>query len=331
MNHQRLVLMESLKTIYDRNPQNSIPETVIKTVKNRLLHNTWNTVFYNDGTVKAFPDAKFGNAVYGQRSKIRALAYQAKLSPMLNIDSLSLLSNSVLFTGTTKYQKNSAKSTREALERVKKQWPKFIRKAKKLGVIAEIHAFECHRDGGCHVHAVLVFDHSLKFFRDRKGKARHATLNDKLNALWEVGEITDVQGIMSEKAAGYVLKELSKSYSCEKAIKRIENGEPLKKNDANRIWLTWLVDQTGCRTLGHSENLAITDEEIDEAKEAEASRLDSNRTNSTEVPPEIIGMLTFAPFQVVRLKWWRPFTGKIDPESEMYCKLWELCPREKIA
>lgn len=165
--------------------------------------------FYNDGTVKAFPDAKFGNAVYGQRSKIRALAYQAKLSPMLNIDSLSLLSNSVLFTGTTKYLKNSTKSTREALERVKKQWPKFIRKAKKLGVIAEIHAFECHRDGGCHVHAVLVFDHSLKFFRDRKGKARHATLNDKLNALWEVGEITDVQGIMSEKAAGYVLKELS--------------------------------------------------------------------------------------------------------------------------
>lgn len=323
--------MESLITNYDTFPENSIPETVIKTVKNRLLHNTWNTVFFDNGTVKAFPDAKFGNAVYGHRSKIRAMAYQAKLAPMLQIDAPALLSNSIFFTGTTKYLKNSTKGTREALERVKKQWPKFIRKARKLGVKAEIHAFECHRDGGCHVHAVLVFDHSLKFFRDHKGKARHAVLNDKLRELWEIGEVVDVQGLMSEKAAGYVLKELAKSYACEKAIKRLEDGEQLKKNDANRIWLTWLVDQTGCRTLGHSENLSISDEEIEEVKEAEASRLDSNRTNSTDPEPEILGILTFTPQQVRRWKWWKPYTGKVDPDSEMYRQLWELCPQKKSA
>lgn len=322
--------MESLITNYDTFPENSIPETVIKTVKNRLLHNTWNTVFFDDGTVKAFPDAKFGNAVYGHRSKIRAMAYQAKLAPMLKIDSVKMISNALFATLTMAYLKNSPKSTREAVKAVKKQFPKFIRSLRKVGLVAHLEGFECHRHGGFHVHVVLVLDHSVKFFRDRKGKARHATLNDLVRDAWAIGN-ADVQGVMSETAAGYVLKELAKSYSCEKAIKRLENGERLKKNDANRIWLAWVVDQTGCRTLGHSENLSISEEEIEEVKEAEASRLDSNRTNSTDPEPEILGILTFTPQQVRRWKWWKPYTGKVDPESEMYRQLWELCPRVKSA
>ena len=129
-----------------------------------------------------------------------------------------------------------------------------------------------------------------------------------------------------ETAAGYVLKELAKSYSCEKAIKRVESGEALKKNDANRIWLAWVVDQTGCRTFGHSENLSISEEDIEEVKEAEASRLDSNKTNSTDSPPELIATLEFSPFQVHHLDWFSPWTGKVDRDSRMYRELWALCP-----
>jgi len=329
MNHQRLILMESLKTIYDRNPQNSIPETVTKTVKNRLKRNSFKIIYFADDTIKAVPQAKFGNTAYAHRQKGRALAYQAKLAPLMEIHPEAMTSNTLLFTGTTEYQKNSPRSTREALERVKKQWPKFARALKKQGLTAQIHGFECHKAGGFHVHAVLVFDRPLKFFRDRKGKARHA-MNEAIKNLWAIGK-TDLQGVLDPKASGYVLKELSKSSSCEPSLKRIEAGETLKKNDANRVWLAWLVEETGCRTFGHSENLAITDEEIDEAKEAEASRLDSNRTNSTEEKPEIVAILDFSAAQVFRLKWFRPFSGKVDPESEMYRELSAIKPASRIA
>ena len=308
----------------------NLPETIIKSVKNRISHNTFHALYFSDGSTKLVPDAKFGNAVYGARQKVRAMAYQAKLSPMLKIDSGSFTSNAIFATLTVAYEKNNPKSTREAVKAVKKQFPKFIRSLRKGGLIAHLEGFECHRHGGFHAHVVLVLDHSLRFFRDRKGKARHGALNTLIREAWAIGN-ADVQGVMSEAAAGYVLKELAKSYSCEKALKRVEAGEALEKNDANRIWLTWVVDKTGCRTFGHSENLAISEEDLEAAKEAIASRLDSKKTNSTDLPPTLIATLEFSPFQVHKLDWFIPWTGKVDPGSRMYRELWALCPATPTA
>ena len=317
--------MESLITNYDRNPENSIPKSITSHVKNRLLHNSFHALYFSDGSSKIVPDAKFGNAVYGARQRVRALAYQSKLLPFLKIDAPAFVSNAAFATLTVNYSKNDSRSTRDAVQAVKKQFPKFIRSLKKAGLVAHLEGFECHQHGGFHAHVVLTFDHSLKFFRDRKGKARHGSLNTLIREAWAIGN-TDVQGVMSESAAGYVLKELAKAYSCEKALQRVETGEALKKNDANRIWLTWVVDQTGCRTFGHSENLSISDEDLEEVKDAEAARLDSNKTNSTDSPPTLIATLEFSPFQVHHLDWFIPWTGKVDPGSRMYRELWALCP-----
>lgn len=309
----------------------SLPPQVIKTVKNRLSHNAFRTFYYDDGSVKNVPMAKFGNLVYSYRQKIKALAYQAKLSPMLKIDVSQLKSTGIFLTAGTEYEKDNTTSTKNAHAKVKKQFPKLIRKLKKHGLIAHLEGFECHQHGGFHVHAVIVFDHSLKFFKDKKGVARHGTLKNLIKEYWEIGNV-DVKGVMSESASGYVLKELSKSGSCEKAIQRYEKGEPLLKNDANRIWLTWLVEQTKCRTFGHSENLSISEDDLELAKSAEADRLDSIKTNSTDekpTSPKIIASLAFHALQIHRLRWFIPWTGKVDPNSEMYRELWALCPADK--
>ena len=249
----------------------SPPPQVIKTVKNRLSHNAFRTFYYDDGSIKNVPMAKLGNLVYSYRQKIKAIAYQAKLSPMLKINVSQLVSNAIFLTAGVEYEKDNTKSTKTAHDLVKKQFPKLIRKLKKHGLIAHLEGFECHQHGGFHVHVVVVFDHALKFFKDKKGVARHGTLKTLIKEYWEIGNV-DVKAVMSESASGYVLKELSKSGSCEKALQRCERGEPLLKNDANRIWLTWLVDQTKCRTFGHSENLSISEDDIELAKSAEADR-----------------------------------------------------------
>lgn len=243
-------------------------------------------------------------------------------------------SNSMFATLTTGYTPDSPESTLDAQSLVKKAFPKLERKLRKAGMKDFIACFESHQKGGCHIHLIMIFEQQLHFFRDKTGKLRHGTWRDNLLTLWKnslgVRGNVDLQGMDTSEACGYILKELIKSYSCEKALKRIEKGDPLLKNDSNRIWLTWLVEKTRMRTLQKSKGFTLTDSDIEEAKESEQdSRLDSYQTNSTEETPELIATLEFSAFQVHRLRWFAPWTGKVDPNSEMYRELWALCPVDK--
>ena len=94
----------------------------------------------------------------------------------------------------------------------------------------------------------------------------------------------------------YVSKELGKSQNVEKALKRIENGEPLKKNDTNKIWMMWAVNtlaklqdfktgnKTVIRVIGYSKVYRVTAEEQQAEKERilAGNASINNNTNSTQ-------------------------------------------------
>jgi hypothetical protein len=175
-----------------------------------------------------------------------------------------------------------------------------------------MYVLEAHEKGGAHVHCILEFDRSLPFFShvNQKGdtvlRLSDEVLRKNIKSAWGLGH-TDIQVVSSNRVADYMVKELCKNSSIEKALERIREGRPLK-NDTNRIWgFYFIVLRLKIRAWGRSRNI-------------EPERLDSNMNNSTEKNEEICieqSEVVFLSKKVTRSEWFKPMTGIVERGSVM--------------
>jgi len=288
-----------------------IPDSII----NECLEYLKNNVFFiglnpDDGSLWVCPGARRGNSVYANR---RTEVVSDCLS-QFDFDSKRCL----WLTCTQKINYSSLESMEKSYLDLRDQIPKFTRQVKKLGVVKYMYVIEAHKRGGAHVHLVLQFDRCLPFHADKKDSSilrlSDESLRDSLKSAWPLGHC-DVQVVWSVKIASYLVKEVCKNSSIEKALQRLKAGKPAK-NDANRIWgFYFLVLRIkNMRSWGTSRNV-------------KRGRLDSNMNNSTgeeniaRIEESVVVMLNK---NITKKDWFQPITGVVPPGSVMERELLKI-------
>ncbi len=285
---------------FDNKKEHNIPEKVIQQVKNYIASPVI-AIKNNDGSIIALPARKRGNAFYNLDISAKMAVINRQAVKLLKADIQNLKTNTFFITLTTKYDpQNPEKTTLQALKRVNSRLPKFLRYMRKNYKCSYIWAKESHRDGGFHVHLIIQCKNMYQCFKYTDSDGVESFRSDELRAdirtAWAIGNV-DVQGVMYDSGVfAYVSKELGKSQNVEKALKRIQNGEDLKKNDTNKIWMLWAVNtlaklqefntgkKTTIRIIGYSKVYKVTAEEQQAEKEKilAGSASINNNTKTTQ-------------------------------------------------
>ena len=285
---------------FSEQDNHNIPKKIIEQVKNYIASPVI-AIKNNDGSIITLPARKRGNAFYNLDIAAKMAVINRQAVKLLKADIQNLKTNTFFITLTTKYDPlNPEKTTLQALARVNSRLPKFLRYMRKNYKCSYIWAKESHRDGGCHVHLIIQCKNLYQCFRYIDADGVETFRSDELRAdirtVWAIGNV-DIQGVMHDSGVfAYVSKELGKSQNVEKALKRIENGEPLKKNDTNKIWMMWAVktlaklhefktgNKTVIRVIGYSKVYRVTAEEQQAEKERilAGNASINNNTNSTQ-------------------------------------------------
>ena len=290
----------------------------------KLRRSKWLARLIEDGSISLSPGAVVGNRVYSWRRQGR-------------IDTgLKLLFNgqsSVFITLSHRYIKTESGCI-ASWNYYKKELPKFLRRLRLLGADAYIAVKEAHEDGGCHAHIVARWREELYFYQDLMDKKKRWRLGDEvlraaIKAAWPGGWV-DVQGVGSVVAGAYLTKELGKQSHIENALKRAKKNwwaikewkrfdektrKKLKADDKKRLYAAYFAAITNTRRGIFSKNIPANVEGVEDF------RLDSVMNKSTVAVVEVPFALTLKPF-------FEPYSGAVDPDSELFRVLHKLFHRQ---
>ena len=284
-----------------------------------------NNVFFfgvseDDGSVWVCPGAKKGNGVFANRQTetvedaVRQFDFDGKRCLWL--------------TCTQEIDYTSLETVLQSYIDIKDRIPKFIRLLKKLGMVKYMYVIEAHKRGGAHAHLILEFDRPLPFHNHKKNNGvlllSDESLRENIKSAWALGH-ADIQVVSSNRIAGYMVKELCKNSSVERALERLKDGKPLK-NDTNRVWAFYfmVIRIKGMRSWGTSRNVKRRrlDLDMNISTEGETPCIEQSEKSKEVIEKSIDRpIVLMLGREITKKEWFFPCYGKVRPGSQMEIEL----------
>jgi hypothetical protein len=295
----------------------AVPPDVIDFLSTKLTKAAFLAHLYSDDSITKFPGAVLGNKVYAFRQEERIRAALKFLR--------SGEGSCLWLTLTTPYEKNN-KSRKASWEGCQERLQPFLRTLRNIGMDAYISVKEAHRNGGCHVHAVIRWSEELPYEKSgdkyllcgNRGEEVRAAIKEA----WGIGW-ADVQVVADDRAGEYLVKELGKAGHIEDALRRAkrdwrQDGDArFKDRDCKKLWAIYYAARLKIRRVTTSRNLpSVEVPESDEEPEADLINTMTNTTES-ENKPSLVKVLPI-PWEIKKQAFFEPYTGKVSPESEEY-------------
>jgi hypothetical protein len=278
-----------------------------------------------DGSVFKVPATTRGNQTYAYYQTARVLQIQNSLKNKTKIaDSAT---NALFVTLTQRYNTNSTDEINKTWINTRPALIKFKAGLRKLGMIDYAMTLEAHENGGCHAHMIAIFDKTIKM---------HATKGDKysvndIELLYKIKKawanalgynmdsaFVDILACGDGGLTSYIMKELKKTTSCEKAMQRVEVNND-KPEDRKKILAFYFADRNRMRLLYVSKGLSA-EPEPEEGETPQAEFI----TNVISEPPKgqrvlCTCIITRAELlKMVKYEEISPYTGIVDVKTAEY-------------
>jgi hypothetical protein len=292
---------------------------------------SWLIGVREDGSVFKIPATARGNETYAYYQNARIQQIQESLKNKIRIEGNT--TNALFITLTQKYNKNSIEEINKSWYNTKKALNKFKRKMRTLGMTDYVMTLEAHEAGGCHAHMATVFNRPLKTFIAREEKRRLVDIEllYKIKKAWsnalgyEMDEaFSDIVACSNNNLIGYIVKELKKTSSCEKAIKNIKAGRDTPA-DRKKVMAFYLADKHKMRLLYVSKGISA-DAEPEEGEPPD-SDLITNVISEQAKTPRVLYTINVRRIDLLKLinnTEISPYTGTVDNGTKEYDALMDI-------
>lgn len=290
-------------------------------------------IIKSDEEAVAVMSAIRGNGSYNYKRKKTYEQWDRGLKCLTNVDTERKTTNRFFFTLT--YSTDQENPPQELIGR-------FRRQLKAKGIHNVIITQEANTRGYIHHHGEMITDEPLDYFHQPPTKKtphwtnRSTAGRDIIQKAWREG-YSDCQAIIDPDAATakYVMKELLKQAQCEKAVKKIKDGEEINEHEKKQINTLYWAMKYNRRLVSVSPGITKAGELPNDEGDTLDDDLINTWNNSTKTTTEIITAT------VPRLRLWALFkqhghpppryTGDIITDPKIIAEIRKIAEAERAA
>jgi hypothetical protein len=196
-----------------------------------------------------------------------------------------------------------------------------------MGMIDYVETLEAHENGGCHVHMIAIFSEPVKIHATKGDKYRvnNIELLYKIKKAWADAlgydmdsAFVDVLACGNDGLCGYIMKELKKTASCEKAVRNAEVNRD-SPSDRKKMLAFYFADRHKMRLLHVSKGFGVQ-AEPEEGETPDPESITNVITDIHQKPRVIFSLLITRKelLQHMAEQEISPYTGEVDRISREY-------------
>jgi hypothetical protein len=284
----------------------------------------WVFGFREDKSMFKIPATVRGNETYAYYQNARIMQIQTKLKSEIKIENST--TNALFLTLTQRYDTNSAEMIDKTWTNTRPALRKFKIKLRKMGMINYAMTLEAHENGGCHAHMIAIFDKTIKMHATRGDKYRvnNIELIYKVKKAWADAldydmdsAFVDILACGNTGLAGYIVKELKKTASCEKAIRNTEVNKDTP-SDRKKILAFYFAGKNKMRLLYVSKGICATEEPDEEEVPTD---LITNVITEPQQSQKVLYTCLIQKSELLKLIKYEeisPYTGNVEQISKEY-------------